>query len=163
MVFLSFTAAMLARRGISSEPWISMPKPRILWANTVILLASSAALERARRRLRAGDRAQFNRWWTAGTALGVLFLVGQALAWRQLREAGFYMAHTVSTSFFYIFTASHAVHLLGGLTALLYVDVQALQFSLGPAKRTAIDASAVFWHFRDVVWIYLMVVFYLWG
>lgn len=162
MVFLAFTAAMLMRRGIS-ENWVSMHKPPILWLNTVILLASSGALERARRSLQGGDRALFNRWWTAGTGLGVLFLVGQALAWRELREAGVYVASNLSTAFFYILTASHAVHLIGGLTALIYVDVQALQFSLGPAKRTAIDCSAIFWHFLDVLWIYLMVLFYVLG
>jgi len=162
MVFLAFTAAMLMRRGIS-ENWVSMHKPPILWLNTVILLASSGALERARRSLQSGDRALFNRWWTAGTGLGVLFLVGQALAWRELREAGVYVASNLSTAFFYILTASHAVHLIGGLTALIYVDVQALQFSLGPAKRTAIDCSAIFWHFLDVLWIYLMVLFYVLG
>ena len=162
MVFLAFTAALLMRRDLS-ENWVSMHKPRILWLNTAILLASSFALEKARRTLHAGSRTLFNRWWTAGTGLGVLFLVGQALAWRELREAGVYMASNPSTAFFYILTASHAAHLLGGLTALIYVDVKALQFSLGPAKRTAIDCSAIFWHFLDVIWIYLMVLFYVWG
>ena len=162
MVFLAFTAALLMRRDLS-ENWVSMHKPRILWLNTGILLASSFALEKARRTLQAGSRTLFNRWWTVGTGLGVLFLVGQALAWRELREAGVYMASNPSTAFFYILTASHAAHLLGGLTALIYVDVQALQFSLGPAKRTAIDCSAIFWHFLDVIWIYLMVLFYVWG
>ena len=162
MVFLALTAALLMRREISND-WVSMHKPRILWLNTVVLLASSAALEHARRKLRAGHRSQFNQWWTAGTALGVLFLLGQAYAWRELREAGFFIASSPSIAFFYILTASHAVHLLGGLTALVYVDVQALRFSLGPAKRTAIDCSAIFWHFLDVIWIYLMVLFYVWG
>jgi cytochrome c oxidase subunit III len=162
VVFLAFTAAMLMRREISSD-WVSLHKPGILWLNTGILLASSVAIERARRKLHAGDRTFFNRWWTLGTVLGALFLLGQALAWRQLREAGFYVAYSPSVAFFYILTASHAAHLVGGLTALIYVDVQALQFSLGPAKRTAIDCSAIFWHFLDVLWIYLMVLLYVWG
>lgn len=162
MVFLALTAALLMRRDISSD-WVSMHKPRILWLNTAILLASSATLEHARRKLHAGDRSLFNRWWTAGTGLGILFLLGQAYAWRELREAGFYIASTPSIAFFYILTAAHAAHLLGGLTALVYVDVQALRFSLGPAKRTAIDCSAIFWHFLDAIWLYLMVLFYVWG
>jgi cytochrome c oxidase subunit 3 len=73
------------------------------------------------------------------------------------------MAASVSVAFFYILTASHAVHLVGGLAALVYVDVGALRFRLGPAKRTAIDVGAIFWHFLDGLWLYLMMVFYVWG
>jgi cytochrome c oxidase subunit 3 len=163
MVFLAFTAALLMRRD-GSPDWVSLHKPPILWLNTVVLLASSAALERARRMLRVGDRAQFNRWWTAGTGLGVLFLAGQWMAWQQLSAAGLYLGSSnLSASFFYILTASHAAHLIGGLAALVYVDVGALRMRLGPGRRTFIDGSAVFWHFLDVLWIYLMVVFYAWG
>jgi cytochrome c oxidase subunit III len=162
MAFLAFTAAFLMRRDLSTN-WVSLHKPRILWFDTAVLLVSSWVLERARRGLHSGNRAQFNGWWTAGTILGFVFLGGQALAWTQLEAAGFYMASNLSAAFFYILTASHAAHLLGGLTALVYVDVQALRFRLGPAKRTAIDVSAVFWHFLDGLWLYLMVVLYVWG
>ena len=163
MVFLAFTAAMLMRRDVAEGGWVSMHKPHILWLNTGLLLASSLALERARWTLRSGNRHQFNGWWTAGTALGILFLAGQVVAWHQLREAGLFIASNPSTAFFYILTASHAAHLLGGLAALVYVDVGALRFRLGPSKRTAIDISAVFWHFLDVLWLYLMVLFYVFG
>jgi cytochrome c oxidase subunit 3 len=161
MVFAAFTSAMVVRRGLSGD-WVSIHKPPVLWINTVILLASSAALELARRALRRRTREQFNAWWTIGTALGVLFLGGQALAWQQLRDSGVLISTNPSSSFFYVLTASHAAHLLAGVVALLYVDVQALRLSLGPAKRTAIDISTVFWHFLDALWIYLMALFYLW-
>jgi len=163
MVFLAFTAAMLMRRD-GSPDWVGMHKPPILWLNTTLLLLSSLALERARRMLRTGDRARFNRWWTVGTGLGVLFLAGQWTAWQQLSAAGLYLGSSnLSASFFYILTASHAAHLIGGLAALLYVEVGALRLRLGPSKRTFIDVSAVFWHFLDVLWIYLMVLFYVFG
>ena len=149
------------RRDLSGD-WVSVHKPPILWWNTVILLLSSAALERARRMLRSRNRTQFNWWWTAGTILGFLFLAGQALAWQELRAAGIYVASSAATAFFYILTASHAAHLIGGLAALVYVDVGAWRFRLGPAKRTAIDISAVFWHFLDGIWLYVMVLLYVW-
>jgi cytochrome c oxidase subunit 3 len=162
MVFAAFTSALVVRRGLSDD-WASMAKPPILWLNTVILLASSAALQMARRSLKAGARARFNTWWTAGTALGFLFLAGQTVAWLQLKDAGVFVSTNPSSSFFYVLTFAHAFHLLGGVSALLYVDVQALRLSLGPAKRTAIDISAIFWHFLDGIWVYLMVLFYVWG
>ena len=162
MLFAAFTSAMVVRRGLSDD-WVSMPKPPILLVNTVILLASSIALEVARRTLKSGGRAKFNGWWTAGTGLGMLFLCGQVIAWNQLNNASVFISTNPSSSFFYVLTVAHAIHLLGGVGALFYVDVQALLLSLGPAKRTAIDISALFWHFLDGLWLYLMVLFYVWG
>lgn len=162
MAFAAFTSAFVVRRGMSND-WVGTPLPPIVWANTAILLASSLLLELARRALRTGRRAGFNRYWTAGTICGALFLVGQALAWRELNAAGIFVASNPSSSFFYLLTAAHGLHILGGLTALAYVDVQALRLQLGPSKRTVVDVSAVFWHFVDGLWIFLMVLFLVWG
>ncbi len=117
----------------------------------------------ARRQLRHKNRTAFNGWWTGATALGVLFLLGQAVAWDELRARGLYIASRPSTSFFYVLTATHAAHVILAVAALVYVDVQAIRFRLGPAKRTGIDVSAVFWHFLDVMWLCLMALFYLLG
>jgi cytochrome c oxidase subunit III len=162
VVFLALVAAFLARRSGAAD-WVTIPKPRILWANTVLLLASSVFVEVARRYLKLRDRVAFNRWWTAATALGVLFLAGQGLAWQQLRNAGLFIASSPSAAFFYVPTATHAAHVVGAVAALVYVDVQAVRFRLGPAKRTGIDVTAVFWHFLDVMWLCLMGLFYLLG
>ncbi len=162
MVFAAFTGAFAMRRGLSGD-WVGTPKPGILWVNTAVLLISSLALDRSRYALRAGDRGRFNLWWTAATALGGVFLLGQAYAWRRLAESGVYVSANPSSSFFYVLTAAHAVHLVGGLAALIWVDVQARRLRLGPAKRTAIDVTAVFWHFLDGLWVYLMVLLCVWG
>jgi cytochrome c oxidase subunit 3 len=162
MLFAAFTSAFFVRRGMSND-WVDTPLPNILWINTAVLLASSLAIELARRALHSGKRAGFNRYWTTATILGVVFLGGQYLAWRQLHAAGFYLATNPSSSFFFLLTCVHAVHLLGGITALGYIDVQAVLLRLGPGKRTAIDVSAYFWHFLDAIWIYLMVLFFFWG
>src|ERR1017187_4127346 len=77
MLFAAFTSAMVVRRGLSDD-WVSMAKPPILLVNTGVLLASSLALELARRALKSGGRSKFNGWWTAGTALGPLFRGEQA-------------------------------------------------------------------------------------
>jgi cytochrome c oxidase subunit 3 len=162
MVFAALTSAFVVRRGLSDD-WASMAKPHLLWVNTAVLLASSFVLDLSRRALKAGNRSRFNLCWTAGTVLGILFLIGQAIVWRQLKDAGVFIASNPSSSFFYVLTASHAFHLLGGVLALVYVDVQALRLRLGPAKRTVIDVTAIFWHFLDGIWVYLMVLFYVWG
>jgi cytochrome c oxidase subunit III len=162
MAFAAFTSAFVVRRGISND-WVPLPLPHILWANTAVLIASSSMLEFARRALKGGQRTQFNGYWTAGTVLGIAFLLGQAFAWRELNEAGIFVATNPSSSFFYLLTAAHGLHIVGGLSALAYVDVQALRLRLGPGKRTAVDVSAMFWHFVDGLWLYLMVLFLVWG
>ncbi|HUP05446.1 MAG TPA: heme-copper oxidase subunit III [Bryobacteraceae bacterium] len=162
MVFAAFTVAFIMRRDLTND-WANVPHVPILWANTVILLASSLVLDRSRHALKTGNRSQFNVWWTTATGLGILFLVGQAVAWRQLWAHGIYVASTPGSSFFFVLTGAHAAHLLGGVAALVYVDVQALRLRLGPAKRTAIDVTAIYWHFLDAVWLYLMALFYFWG
>jgi cytochrome c oxidase subunit 3 len=162
VVFITLVTAFLARRSMGTD-WISTPKPRILWFSTGILICSSAVLEKGRRILHAGRRTAFNSWWSAATILGIGFLVCQGIAWTELRDAGHFIASNPSTSFFYVLTATHAAHVIGAVAALLYVDVQALRFQLGPAKRTAIDVTAIFWHFLDVLWLCLMALFYLWG
>ncbi len=162
MFFAALTSAFIVRRGLSND-WITTRIPPVLWLNTALLLASSAVLELARRALKAGKRESFNRLWTVGSALGVLFLAGQYAAWLQLRAKGIYLATNPSSSFFYVLTAAHALHLIGGVVALLYVSVQAYRLRLGPGKRTAIDVSAVYWHFLDGLWVYLLVLFLVWG
>jgi cytochrome c oxidase subunit 3 len=162
MLFAAFSSAFFVRRGLSND-WVNTPLPRILWINTGVLVASSIALELARSALRNGRRAAFNRYWTGATILGALFLGGQYLAWQQLNGAGIYLATNPSSSFFFVLTCAHAVHLLGGIAALGYIDVQALLLRLGPGKRTAVDVSAYFWHFLDAIWIYLMALFFFWG
>ena len=162
MVFAAFTSAFWVRRGLSND-WAPTQLPPVLWLNTFVLIASSVVLELGRRMLKAGRRDEFNRYWTVGTALGVLFLLGQGFAWRQLRDAGVFISSNPSSSFFYVLTAAHAVHVLGGISALAYVDVKALRLELGPGKRTAVDVTAVFWHFLAGLWIYLMILLFVWG
>jgi len=162
IVFGALVIAFLARRAMGDD-WIPMPKPHILWLNTAVLILSSVALDISRRALKAHNRPRFNLWWTAATALGGVFLIGQAIAWSQLRAAGVYVATNPSSSFFYVMTAVHALHLIGGMSALTWVDVQAFRYRLGPAKRTAIDISAIFWHYLDALWLLLMACFYIWG
>jgi cytochrome c oxidase subunit 3 len=162
MFFAAFTSAMVVRRGLGGD-WVSIPLPGILWWNTAILIGSSVSLEMARRGLRRGERGPFNVWWTAGMALGGIFLVGQYVAWQDLQSAGIYLATNPSSSFFYLLTVLHAIHVIGGVAALAYIDLQALRLRLGPGKRTAVDVAGIYWHFLAGLWIYLLLLFRFWG
>ena len=102
------------------------------------------------------------RWLWATTFLGISFLTGQFLAWWQLTSQGVYLGSNPSSSFFYLLTVTHAIHLLGGLGALFYLDVRVSAKMANRAKSTtAMDVTAVYWHFMDALWIYLLMLLYL--
>lgn len=155
MMFISFTSAMVVRRGLSND-WVATPIPGILWLNTVLLLASSLTLESARRSLKRGLGEAFSRWLLLTTVLGVAFVGGQFIAWRELVLQGVYLASNPSSSFFYLLTVAHGVHLFGGLLALCYLNTRARVFAAAGAPRaTALDVTAIYWHFMDGLWIYV--------
>jgi cytochrome c oxidase subunit 3 len=159
MFFMALASAYLVQR-TTSERWVPVHLPAILWVNTIILLASSATMERARKRLAQADISGFRSLWLVTTVLGVAFLAGQLVAWRQLVEQGIYVATNQGSSFFYIFTAVHGVHLLGGICALLYVYRRKFE-SAKISISLAAELSSYYWHFMDGLWLFLLALLYL--
>ncbi len=156
MLFAAFTSALVVRQGLGAN-WGSTPVPRILWLNTLVLLASSATLELSRRNLARRAARGFTAWLYATAGLGMIFLAGQLAAWRELSDRGVYLASNASASFFYLLTAAHAVHLVGGVAALGYLVVRSQAIAGGAQRRAALDATAIYWHFMDGLWIYLLI------
>jgi cytochrome c oxidase subunit 3 len=163
MSFAALTSALFVRQG-SGMDWQHMILPPILYANTLVLLASSVTLEVARRRIAGyalGIESQIAapmRWLVITLALGLLFVAGQYLAWLQLKGAGLYLATNPNSSFFYVFTAVHALHVLGGLCGLVYV-MSKLRRSI--LRQSTFAAAAQYWHFMDVLWLYLLWVLWM--
>ena len=155
MLFAAFTSAMVVRKGAAPD-WASIALPRILYLNTVMLLASSVALETSRRYLAGGRADRFRLWLYVTAVLGVAFIGGQLYAWRELAARGVYLSTNPSSSFFYVLTAAHGVHLLGGIIALFYLVARAPQLAAGIKRRVAVDVTALYWHFMDGLWIYLL-------
>ena len=162
MLFAALTSAMVVRRGLSFD-WISIAMPRWLWVNTGILLGSSLTLEFSRRALSNHAVMNFMRWLGATVVLGAAFLGGQLAVWRELHARGVYLATNPSSSFFYVLTAAHGVHLLGGVVALAYVAFCARRIARGSKRRTALDVTAIYWHFMDALWIYIFFLMTRWA
>jgi cytochrome c oxidase subunit 3 len=158
MFFMAFVSAYIVRKDMPNSAWIPLEVPRILWLNTLILISSSFTLARAHNRFTAKDDEGFRRWWATTTVLGILFVAGQILAWRQLAAQGIFLASNPSSSFFYVFTGAHGVHLLGGILALLYVQFRATR---KVARGTAIEVVSMYWHFMDGLWVFLFLLLYL--
>jgi cytochrome c oxidase subunit III len=156
MLFAAFTSAMVVRRGISND-WAHTALPRVLWLNTAILLASSATLELAKRWLQSNESRRFIAWLNVTAVLGAAFIAGQLVAWEQLAARGVYLATNPSSSFFYLLTAAHGLHLLGGVMALFYLLVRAPRLVGEPRRHTAVEVTAIYWHFMDGLWVYILI------
>jgi cytochrome c oxidase subunit 3 len=158
MFFMALAAAFLVLRGGSK--WVPVHIPGLMWINTAVLLASSATLEMARHRLAQGRFSAYRNLWLLTVALGACFLAGQFVAWRQLVAEGVYLASNPASSFFYIFTGLHALHLLGGVAALSFVATR--NFSRAQVTRSvAAEITSFYWHFLDALWLFLLALLYL--
>lgn len=160
MLFAGFTSAYLVRRTVSD--WQPIAMPPVLWLNTAMLFSSSITLEAARGSMRRRRTAALNGWLLATAVLGMAFLVGQLFAWRQLAAQGIYVPTNPHSSFFYMLTGVHGLHLLGGILALLYALGRAWRSRLASAEPHALDLCATYWHFVDGVWLYLFLLMFAW-
>jgi cytochrome c oxidase subunit III len=163
MTFAALTSALIVRKG-SSLDWQSFTLPSILYLNTALLLGSSVTLEVARRRVAAfmGGIAILGespaRWLYITLVFGLLFVTGQYVAWSRLQSEGLYLATNPSSSFFYLLTAAHVLHVLGGLIGLLYVIGKLRTSEL---RRSTLDAASRYWHFVGILWVYLLLLLWM--
>src|SRR5258708_15372362 len=154
MFFMALASSYIVRKGLGND-WQRTPLPPVVWFNTVVLLASSVTIVVARKKLDGGERNAFRSWWWVTTGLGLLFLAGQIIAWKQLAAAGMLLATNPSSSFFYVLTAAHGAHLAGGIFSLFYVLFRPWKRSR-ISQATAAELASIYWHFMDGLWIFLL-------
>lgn len=150
MLFAAVMSAYVVRMGLPD--WQSLPKPGLLWLNTGLLIASSAAFQWAWMAARRGQEGEMRTGLLVGGALGVLFVVGQLLAWGQLVGWGYAMATTPSSSFFYLITALHGLHVVGGLVAWARTTTKAWDGAYTAEHRVGVELCATYWHFLLGIW-----------
>lgn len=155
MVFVSLASAYVVRQGMPTlnsqtgtlvRDWVPVELPRLLLLNTGVLLISSATMEQARR------QAQKLFWLAVTLLLGLGFLSGQLLAWRKLAARGFYLSTSPSSSFVYLLTGMHALHLMGGFLALLAAAAFYLLERPLDSRRIVLDVAGWYWHFMALLW-----------
>ena len=179
MIFISFTSAYIIRQGLPTldprtnlllHDWFPVPLPRLLLANTLVLLISSVTMELARRQsARKAALAELASvpgvlidakgkisWLALTVVLGLSFLAGQWIAWRELAAGGFYLASSPSSSFVYLLTGMHGVHLFGGVVALLAVGAASLLRRSADSQLIMLDVTGWYWHFMALLWIYIL-------
>jgi len=179
MIFVSYSSAYIVRQGLPTldpatgtlvRDWLPLQLPSFLLINTLVLLVSTLTMELARRQavrvaLATGtiyssgtSRQDSNSMpWLALTAiLGLSFLAGQWLVWRELAAHGFYVATSPSSSFFYLLTGMHGIHLFGGILALLAAGAASLLRKATTTAAIVVDATAWYWHFMTFLWVYIL-------
>lgn len=152
-LFVLFVSAYSMRLGVAD--WTPLPRPRLLMLNTALLVAASVAMEWTVHAARRGDRGQLARGLWASGVLTLGFLAGQGFVWLQLNRAGYLVGTSAASAFFYLFTAVHGLHVLGGLVAWGRASGRAWRGSDGDRTRLAVELCATYWHFLLAVWVVL--------
>jgi cytochrome c oxidase subunit 3 len=158
MLFVGFTSTYIVRE--SSPDWRPLAPPPVLFLNSLVLLASSFCLERARRFLRDWVLPATQAWLLRTGILGALFVVGQVMTWKALAAEGIFLATNIHSSFFYLLTGLHGVHLLGGLVWFCVLFAQARRLALTPGTD-ALSLFATYWHFLAGLWLYLLLLLFV--
>src|SRR6476619_3975240 len=158
MLFTALSSAYIVRAG-SSTDWTAIYMPRVLLLSTALILISSVTMEAARRRLKASSFSGYTRWLLVTMLLGLAFLASQLVAWKQLARQGVYLASNPHSSFFYLMTGAHGLHLIGGLLGLLFLWLrwrhprgELSEAAFSAKRKAATDAVTIYWHFMDALW-----------
>ena len=164
MFFTSLSSAYVVR-GLPAPDWQPLQMPRVLLFSSLLILISSITLELARRSVRRADGRDKSLLLLTGV-LGIGFLGAQFAAWRQLAHQGIFLASNPHSSFFYLLTAMHGLHLMVGLVALAYLTLRSWGSPEGTVLRAsraaAADGMAIYWHFMAGLWIYLFLLLFVW-
>jgi cytochrome c oxidase subunit 3 len=179
MIFVSYSSAYVVRQGLPTldprtgtlvHDWLPLQLPNFLFVNTLVLLVSTLTMELARRKAvrealearesssPAATRPQTDGipWLALTAVLGLSFLAGQWLAWRQLAASGFYVSTNPSSSFFYLLTGTHGIHLMGGVLTLLVASAASLLRRPADSQAVVVDVTAWYWHFMTLLWVYIL-------
>lgn len=155
MLFASQTSAYLVRRAEGN--WTEFTLPLIFWYSTGVLLVSSIFMHLA---YLAGKKDEFKKlklYISLAFGLGSAFLIMQYIGWQQLQQQDIFLKGNPSGSFMYILTGLHAFHLITGLAVLLYSFIAVFRNKVHSKNLIQIEVCATYWHFLDILWIYLFV------
>lgn len=155
MVFAGFTSAFIIKR--NQAGWVGFDLPVIFWYSTVVILLSSVSIWMAQQAFRARRMSRYRILMALTLVLGVLFLLLQYIGFKQLWDKGITLTASVSYSFLYVIVGMHALHLLGGIAALAIMSLKAFGSKIKTYSSVPVELINTYWHFVDLLWIYLLV------
>ena len=157
MIFAALTSAFIVREG--QKKWFEFELPMVFWYSTALLLISSITVNFAQSSAQKGDMKKAGMFLLITLGLGIIFSVLQFVGWGQLADQGirFVDSNNLSGSFFIVITGTHLAHLFAGLLALIFTWVKTLRGKYTTYNYLGIKLAAIFWHFLDLLWLYLFV------
>lgn len=155
---------VISTNGVMEWNPFDLPKPVLV--STVLILASSATYKIAQNALNAGNQSKAKNWFLATTVFGGMFIASQMLAWAELVRRGVYMQSNPYAGFFYVLTAVHAAHVIGGIVALGFIVLRTWEKTASgeelTKRREVANAVGWYWHFMDGLWIVLLLLLGFW-
>ena len=152
-VFALFISAYTIR--MEEPDWRPVAEPTLLWANTIILILASIAYHWTRNATVRDEQDKLRPGIAVSGILTILFLLGQLVAWAQMNAAGYYVDLNPANAFFYLLTAIHGLHMLGGLWVWARSTMRIWTGASADSVRLSIELCTVYWHFLLLVWIVL--------
>ncbi|MDB5955943.1 cytochrome c oxidase subunit 3 [Ramlibacter sp.] len=152
-LFVLFVSAYAMRLGWTD--WSPLPRPRLLAVNTAMLVAASVTMQWTVFAARRANDTGVRRGLAASGGLTIAFIVGQLVVWKQLADAGFYVSTSAASSFFYLLTAVHGLHVIGGLVAWARACAKAWRGADRSRLRAGVELCATYWHYLLAVWALL--------
>lgn len=159
MLFAGFTSAYVVMH--AREAWVQFVLPGIFWFSTAVILCSSLTMHLTVKEFRAHRMGNYKKLITLTAALGVLFLVCQFIGFADLYGQGIKLTWNVSAALLYVITGAHMLHVLGGVVALLIIFARAYRKHVRSYDVVPVEVAATYWHFVDILWIYLFIFFQL--
>ena len=171
MMFAAFTSAYLVKKGDPNGGWENFRLPDVFWISTVAIVLSSITAHLAVRTLKNNNKNAHKLFLILTVALGFAFIYLQYLGWKNLVQIGMYVSGNPSGSFLYVITGAHILHVLGGIVFLVIAltdtflnyrgPIGTLKFETNPGKLLRMELIATYWHFVDILWVYLFMFFLL--
>ncbi len=155
MMFAGLSSAFIVKR--SQANWLSFNVPLVFYYSTGVMLLSSVSIVLARKFFIERKTSRYTFWLAVTMMLGILFVVFQVMGFSELWSQGVTITRNVSFSFLYVIVGLHALHVIGGLVALVILFLQSLSTKVKIYSTVGIDIMGTYWHFVDLLWLYLLI------
>jgi cytochrome c oxidase subunit 3 len=153
MIFAALTSAYIVRQ--ADGEWLVFDLPMEMYVTTGIILLSSVTMHWAYLAAKRDELTQVKIAITLTTILGIAFLVGQVLVWQALVDMRVFLVGNPSGSFLYILSGLHGLHLISGVIFLIIVLISTFNYKVHAKNLNQIQMCTTYWHFLDILWVYL--------